>query len=77
MAILSGFKSFEKYLKVSTEDGNKYQLVSERTLAKDVIFDDNKNLNDKVDDIDTKLNQVLYIVSFDPSTGTLVTKSTI
>lgn len=77
MAILSGFKSFEKYLKVPTEDGNKYQLVSERTLAKDVIFDDNKNLNDKVDDIDTKLNQVLYIVSFDPSTGTLVTKSTI
>lgn len=77
MAILSGFKSFEKYLKVPTEDGNKYQLVSERTLAKDVIFDDNKNLNDRVDDIDTKLNQVLYIVSFDPSTGTLVTKSTI
>lgn len=68
MAILSGFKSFERYLKVPTEDGNKYQLMSERTLAKDVIFDDDSNL-------ENKMNSVLYVVSFDASTGTLITKS--
>ena len=68
MAILSGFKSFERYLKVPTENENKYQLVSERTLAKDIIFNDNSNL-------ENKMNSVLYIVSFDASTGTLVTKS--
>ena len=68
MAILSGFKSFERYLKVPTENENKYQLVSERTLAKDIIFNDNSNL-------ENKMNSVLYIVSFDSSTGTLVTKS--
>lgn len=68
MAILSGFKSFERYLKVPTENENKYQLVSERTLAKDIIFNDNSNL-------ENKMNSVLYIVSFDPSTGTLTTKS--
>ena len=68
MAILSGFKSFERYLKVPTDDGNKYQLMSERTFAKDVIFDDNSNL-------ENKMNSVLYVVSFDASTGTLITKS--
>ena len=68
MAILSGFKSFERYLKVPTDDGNKYQLMSERTLAKDVIFDDDSNL-------ENKMNSVLYVVSFDASTGTLITKS--
>ena len=68
MAILSGFKSFERYLKVPTENENKYQLVSERTLAKDIIFNDNSNL-------ENKMNSVLYIVSFDSSTGTLTTKS--
>ena len=68
MAILSGFKSFERYLKVPTDDRNKYQLVSERTLAKDIIFNDNINL-------ENKMNSVLYIVSFDSSTGTLTTKS--
>lgn len=68
MAILSGFKSFERYLKVPTENENKYQLVSERTLAKDIIFNDNSNL-------ENKMNSVLYIVSFDSSTGTLITKS--
>ena len=67
MAILSGFKSFERYLKVPTENENKYQLVSERTLAKDIIFNDNSNL-------ENKMNSVLYIVSFDSSTGTLTTK---
>ena len=61
MAILSGFKSFERYLKVPTENENKYQLVSERTLAKDIIFNDNSNL-------ENKMNSVLYIVSFDSST---------
>ena len=75
MAILSGFKSFERYLKVPSDDGNKYQLMSERTFAKDVIFDDGKNLNNKVDKINTELSQALYIVSFNPSTGTLTTKS--
>ena len=75
MAILSGFKSFERYLKVPTDDGNKYQLMSERTFAKDVIFDDGKNLNNKVDKINTELSQALYIVSFNPSTGTLTTTS--
>ena len=68
MAILSGFKSFERYLKVPTENENKYQLVSKRTLAKDIIFNDNSNL-------ENKMNSVLYIVSFDSSTGTLITKS--
>ena len=68
MAILSGFKSFERYLKVPTEDGNKYQLMSERTSAKDVIFDDDNNL-------ENKMRSVLYIVSFDASTGTLTTRS--
>ena len=68
MAILSGFKSFERYLKVPTENENKYQLVSERTLAKDIIFNDNSNL-------ENKMNSVLYIVSFDSSTWTLITKS--
>ena len=68
MAILSGFKSFERYLKVPTENENKYQLVSERTLAKDIIFNDNSNL-------ENKMNSVLYIVSFDSSTGNLITKS--
>ena len=50
--------------------------------AKDVIFDDGKNLNNKVDKINTELSkintelsQALYIVSFNPSTGTLTTKS--
>ena len=43
MSILSGFKSFEKYIK--KQDG--YQLMSERTHARDVLFDDNKNLADK------------------------------
>lgn len=82
MAILSGFKSFERYLKVPSDDGNKYQLMSERTFAKDVIFDDGKNLNNKVDKINTELSKIntelsqsLYIVSFDSSTGTLTTKS--
>ena len=60
MAILSGFKSFERYLKVPTDDGNKYQLMSERTLAKDVIFDsdDNKNLETKMQEIDDKINSI-------------------
>ena len=76
MSILSGFKSFERYLKVPTDDGNKYQLVSERTLAKDIIFNDNINLENKMNSVENKMNSVLYIVSFDASTGTLVTKST-
>ena len=71
MAILSGFKSFERYLKVPSDNGNGYQLVSERTLSKDIIFDDGKNLNNKIDKINTELSQALYIVSFDASTGTL------
>lgn len=75
MAILSGFKSFERYLKVPTDDGNKYQLVSERTLAKDIIFNDNINLENKMNSVENKMNSVLYIVSFDASTGTLTTKS--
>ena len=75
MAILSGFKSFERYLKVPTDDGNKYQLVSERTLAKDIIFNDNINLENKMNSVENKMNSVLYIVSFDSSTGTLTTKS--
>lgn len=75
MSILSGFKSFERYLKVPTDDGNKYQLVSERTLAKDIIFNDNINLENKMNSVENKMNSVLYIVSFDASTGTLVTKS--
>lgn len=75
MAILSGFKSFERYLKVPTENENKYQLVSERTLAKDIIFNDNSNLENKMNSVLYIMNSVLYIVSFDSSTGTLTTKS--
>lgn len=75
MAILSGFKSFERYLKVPTDNGNKYQLMSERTLAKDVIFDDGSNLENKTNNLENKMNSVLYVVSFDASTGTLITKS--
>ena len=82
MAILSGFKSFERYLKVPSDNGNGYQLASERTLSKDIIFDDGENLNNKIDKINnkidkinTELSQALYIVSFDASTGTLTTKS--
>lgn len=58
MAILSGFRSFERYLKVPTEDGNKYQLISERTLAKDVIFDsdENKSLETKMQEVNHQLN---------------------
>lgn len=75
MAILSGFKSFERYLKVPTNDGNKYQLMSERTLAKDIIFDSNKNLEEvmggltllpisqeEYDALETKDDNTLYIV---------------
>lgn len=87
MAILSGFKSFERYLKVPTNDGNKYQLMSERTLAKDVIFDSGRNLEEVMENeigskvkaeltrINSELDNVLYIVSFDSSSGTLVTRS--
>ena len=75
MAILSGFKSFERYLKVPTEGGNKYQLMSERTSAKDVIFDSNKNLEEvmggltllpisqeEYNALETKDENTLYIV---------------
>lgn len=52
------FRSFERYLKVPTEDGNKYQLISERTLAKDVIFDsdENKSLETKMQEVNHQLN---------------------
>lgn len=33
------------------------------------------NMQNQIDDIDSKLSQALYIVSFDSSTGTLTTKS--
>lgn len=76
MAILSSFRSFERYLKVPTEDGNKYQLVSERTLAKDVIFDDNSNLNDKIIDVNKSLNDLdTNIDNVTNSLGTQVTYS--
>lgn len=48
MAILSGWKSFEKYIKKI--DG--YQLMSERTNARDVLFDNNTNLSDKIGEKD-------------------------
>lgn len=81
MAILSGFKSFERYLKVPTEDGNKYQLMSERTLAKDVIFDDGSNLENNMsglkllplnsqseyDELTIKDPNTLYIVPIEES----------
>ena len=51
MAILSTFKSFEKYIPV----GGNWQLVSERTNAKDIIFNDNKNL-------ETKLSGLSFVV---------------
>lgn len=42
MAILPGFASYERYLK--TDSG--YQLISERTLAKDVLLDDGSTVLD-------------------------------
>ena len=47
MAILSIFKSFEKYIPI---DGN-WQLASERTAAKDIISDDGTNAEDNIQTI--------------------------
>ena len=51
MALLSTFKSFRKWIPV---DGD-WQLVSEQTKAKDIIFDDNGNL-------ETKLSGLSFVV---------------
>ena len=51
MAILSTFKSFEKYIPV----GGNWQLVSERTNAKDIIFDDSENLATKYTNLATNV----------------------
>jgi len=63
MAILSTFKSFEKYIPV----GGNWQLVSERTNAKDIIFKDNKNL-------ETKLNGLSFVVLTQSEYDSLRTK---
>lgn len=44
MALLSTFKSFRKWIPV----GQDWQLVSEQTNAKDIIFNDNENLEEKL-----------------------------
>ena len=61
MAILSGFKSFERYLKVPTDDGNKYQLMSERTLLEDIVV--NKTYTqEEYDALANKDSTKFYIV---------------
>lgn len=62
MAILSGFKSFERYLKVPTGDGNKYQLVSERTLLKDIIVDKTYT-QEEFNALENKDQTKIYIVT--------------
>ena len=70
MALLSTFKSFKKWIPV----GGDWQLVSEQTSAKDIIFNDNKNLEAKLSGLSfvvltqsaynalqTKDNSTLYI----------------
>lgn len=61
MSILSGFKSFERYLKVPTDDGNKYQLVSERTLARDIVVDKTYT-QEEYDALTEKDSTKIYIV---------------
>ena len=58
MAILSTFKSFEKYIPV----GGNWQLVSERTNAKDIIFDDTQNLATKQQSIESRLGNLSFAV---------------
>lgn len=58
MALLSTFKSFRKWIPV----GEDWQLVSEQTNAKDIIFEDNENLVTKQNDIETKLNGLSFVV---------------
>jgi hypothetical protein len=58
MALLSTFKSFRKWLPV----GQDWQLVSEQTSAKDVIFDDNENLATKQNDIAKQLSGLSFVV---------------
>lgn len=48
MSILSGFKSFERYLLTDTG----YQLVSQVTQARDVKFQDGKTAQDKLGGMD-------------------------
>lgn len=51
MALLSTFKSFKKWIPV----GGDWQLVSERTLAKDIIFNDNNDLETKLNGLSLKV----------------------
>ena len=53
MSILSGFKRFERYM--PTEDGLNWQMVSQKTLAKDVILDNGTNAEDNITIINTAL----------------------
>lgn len=43
--------------------------------AEQIIYDDSTNVKEAIDEVKSDLSDVLYIVSFDSSTGTLVTKS--
>ena len=61
MSILSGFKSFERYLKVPTDNGNKYQLVSERTLARDIVVDKTYT-QEEYDALTDKDSTKIYII---------------
>lgn len=54
MAILSIFKSFEKYIPI---DGN-WQLVSERTSAKDVILDDGEDVEDSIGNVKSDIENI-------------------
>ncbi len=58
MAILSGLKSFERYL--LTDDG--FQLMSERTLAKDVLLGDGSdttnNVENEIDLVNSNMNEL-------------------
>lgn len=61
MSILSGFKSFERYLKIPTDDGNKYQLMSERTLARDIVVDKTYT-QEEYDALTDKDSTKIYII---------------
>ena len=73
MAIIKGFKSFEKYVKTSDENNQtKYQLMSERQLAKDVLLKDGTSGQNNVENAITIINQALpYQIVIDDNAKTI------
>ena len=70
MSIISGFKSYERYIKTDTG----YQKTSERTLAKDVLLGDGSG--NSVETEITNLNNKLSNVFKAKVTGTLTAGQT-